>query len=220
MSEKPITGPTPVDFFNWMSQFVQPMMEASTKVAPTIPTPAEAADPMAMWKKMAEANEQNWTQFMAQMVATPEFAAGLGRTASSQATMRDAVRRSAQAYLEAANMPSREDLARIAAQIVALDAKVDDLADRVEDTLPNTLDDLAGVPALEARLAALEAKIDRLANLEAKIDRLAALESKIDRLVSLPAPAAVEKPSRARQSPKTGEKAPASRAKASAEDKK
>src|SRR5690348_7810412 len=110
MSEKPITGPSPVDFLNWMSQFVQPMMEASTKVAPTIPTPAEAADPMAMWKKMAEANEQNWTQFMAQMVATPEFAAGLGRTASSQASMREAVRRSAQAYLEAANMPSREDL--------------------------------------------------------------------------------------------------------------
>src|SRR5690348_10788056 len=134
MSEKPITGPTPVDFFNWMSQFVQPMMEASAKVAPTPtpPTPAETADPIAMWKKMVESNEQNWTKFMAQMVATPEFAAGLGRTASSQASMREAVRRSAQAYLEAANMPSREDLARIASQIVALDAKVDDLADRLE----------------------------------------------------------------------------------------
>ena len=53
-----------------------------------------------------------------------------------------------------------------------------------------------------------------------ELNPFAILESKIDQLVSLPAPVAAEKPSRARQSPKTGEKAPASRAKASAEDKK
>lgn len=172
MSEKPINGPSPADFFNWMSQFVQPMMEAGQKMAPQMPNPAEMADPMTMWKKMFASNEQAWTQFMAQVVATPEFAANLGRSASSQAAIREAVRRSAQAYLEAAGMPSRDDLARVASQIVALDAKLDDLTDHLEETLPESFDGLTarleGLAGLEARLTALEAKIDRLASLPAK----------------------------------------------------
>jgi polyhydroxyalkanoic acid synthase PhaR subunit len=187
-----------------MSQFVQPMMEAGAKMAPAMPTPAEAADPMAMWKKMFESNEQNWTQFMAQMVATPEFAAGLGRSASNQAAMREAVRRSAQAYLEAANMPSREDLARIASQIVALDAKLDDLADRLEDTLPEALDDLTS-------------RLDSFAGLAA---RLTALEAKIDRLTSLPAPPAPSLPAQTTEKPAAPRTTRSSRARAKEEDKK
>jgi len=224
MSEdKTLLGPTPADFFNWMTQFAQPMVEAGTKMASQLSNPAEAADPLAMWRKFYETNEQAWTKLMSQAVNTPEFAVGMGRTASTQATMRDSVRRSALAYLEAASMPSTKDLARVASQIVSLDAKVDDLADYIYEDIGDKLVglverlDQVGKPAatsttgksdaqqakqltelgnkldkvakLDARLSALEAKLDALAGLEAKLDALAALETKLDRLASLAAEA-------------------------------
>lgn len=140
------TGPTPLDFFNWVSQFAQPMIEAGAKLAAQVPMPP-GGDPVSVWKNMSQQNEQAWTQFMAQLVNTPEFAASLGRTASSQAAMRDATRKAAQTYLEAANMPTRDDITRLAAQIVALDAKLDGLDERISE---------AGLEGLTARLDRLD----------------------------------------------------------------
>lgn len=186
MSDKPQNSvPTPADFFGWLGQFMQPITEASAKLTPAVPVPA-GADPLAMWKSMTEYNQQAWTQFFKQVVSTPEFAAGLGRTTSNQAVVRESVRKAAKAYLEAANMPSREDHVRLASQVVALDAKVDDVEDMLKDAelagLNRRLDALLGrlkslekqtnQTSLEKKLDQLNAKLDRLANIEERLSNL------------------------------------------------
>ncbi len=211
MNDKPINGPSPADFFNWMSQFAQPMMEAGAKIMGQVPTATPQTDPFTAWKNMTQGNEKMWTEFMSQLITTPEFAAGLGRTASSQAAMRDAIRRTAQSYLEAANMPSREDVTRLATQIVTLDAKVDDLVDRLDENLQTTLDKfLARLDRLDqqaeltARLVELETRQGKLAQLE---QQLTAIEAKLDQLAQ-PQPKSVE-PAQAKATPTATKPKPA-----------
>ncbi len=196
MSDKPSGIPSPSDFFNWMSQFAQPMADVGAKMAeamPGVPGIPTGTDPLSMWKDLQQKNEQALTQYMAEMVKTPEFAQNLGQTASGVAAWREAVRRSAQAYLEAANMPTREDLTRIAGLVVALDAKVDDVDARLEEAglggLGTRLDSLDQQTGLASRLQELETRQVKLDELNAKLDlllglseRLIAVEDKLDKL--------------------------------------
>ncbi len=174
MSEKPYNVPTPGEFFNWLSQFTQPALETATKATAQSPV-APLVDPLAMWKSMTQYNEQAWSQFFKTMVGTPEFAAGMGRTASNTSVVRDTVRKAAKAYLEAANMPSRDDLVHLAEQIVALDGKVDDVEDILRD---------ADLSQLYRRLDAIMLRLDSLErqNREAEMARSEALESKLAEL--------------------------------------
>ncbi|HEX2912199.1 MAG TPA: poly(R)-hydroxyalkanoic acid synthase subunit PhaE [Chloroflexia bacterium] len=194
MSENPVSGPTPADFFNWISQFAQPMMEAGAKMAAQMPATSEA-DPLALWKNLTEKNEKAWTEFLAQMVNTPEFASGLGRTISNQAAMREAVRNAAQTYLEVADMPTREDITRLAGQLVNLDARIDDLQDKIDDASLDKLNDkLESISARLDRLdqqAAINERLSKMDDRQDKLDRflerLEAIESKLDKLSSLQA---------------------------------
>lgn len=199
MSEKPpgIGIPTPADFFNWMNQFAQPMIEATSKMtSQQLPATPSSADPLSIWKNLSETNEQALTKYMAQLVDTPEFAASLGRGASATAVWRDGVRKTAQAYLEAANMPSREDITRVAAQIVTLDAKIDSLEDRLlddegGDALDEKLDGLMArlekldqQAALDKKMSEMEARQTRLEQLET---RLSAIETKLEKMTAIEA---------------------------------
>ncbi len=209
MSENPfnVNGPGPTDFFNWVNQFAQPMLEAGSKMSGQFATPQAAADPWSAWRKAYETNEQAMTQFMAQLITTPEFAAGLGRTAGNQAAMREAIKRTAQSYLEAANMPTREDLTRIAALVVGLDAKLDDLCDRLEDNLDQTAESTNNIAASFERLDKLDSVLERLSAIEQK---LAALETKLEREPETPPKSITEKPKiRLLTNPKPEPKTPA-----------
>ncbi len=164
MSGKPDSVPSPADFFNWMNQFVQPLMEAGAKMATPPPATSDTA-PGEFWKDLQARNEQAWTQFMAQVVATPEFAANLGKAASSQATYKNNVRKTAQLYLETANMPSRDDTTRLAALLVGLDAKLDDLNDRWDKAEVEHLS--ASLKEVSTHLANIQLRFDKL---EARLD--------------------------------------------------
>ena len=197
MSDKPETGPTPVDFFSWMSQFTQPWLENGAKMAAQMPTaapPQGQGDPMTMWKEMQQKNEQAWTQFMAQAVGRPEFAKGLGQQVTGTAMAREAVRKAAQAYLEAANMPTREDVTRVAGLVVALDARLDDLEEKLEAGDPTVglesrlaeivarLDRLDQQAALQNRMQEMETRQNDLTDLNGKLDRLTSLEDRLSRI--------------------------------------
>lgn len=178
MSDNPLKGPTPADFFNWIGQYVQPMMENNMKIlsqmaanSPTPTTPpinsTATGDPFAMWRSFYDQNEQTWAKFMQQFVGTSEFAAGLGAAATQQATLQNNIRQTALSYLKAAHMPSQDDVTRLATLLVALDAKVDDLQDNLEDFLHSSAKTAPAeqndrITALENRLAAIETKLDRL----------------------------------------------------------
>lgn len=162
MSEKPNNDtlgsiPTPADFFGWLNQVMSPLSQATSALASNIPTPA---DPLTMWRSYTEKNEEIYSKFLQQLVSTPAFAQGLGRSASATARYRDMVKQAAKLYLETADMPTREDVSSLASQVVALDAKVDDLSDSLSDNF-------IGIPQLVGKVVlTLETVATRLELLE------------------------------------------------------
>jgi polyhydroxyalkanoic acid synthase PhaR subunit len=194
MSDKPDFIPSPADFFGWINRVMNISAQAAQEAIPKSPT--NPADPLELWKMLIDRNEQVWSTFMRQITATPEFAQSLGRTASTTAAYRTQVQKAAKTYLEAADMPSRDDLTRVAKQIVALDAKVDDM----NDTLVEGLDADSGlmerlVSSLEkltARLERLETRLEGLNELSGRIgkleNQLTRLENSVKQAASTPAP--------------------------------
>ena len=167
MSEKPnsIPGipdniPTPADFFGWLNQVMTPLTQAATAMATNLPTPA---DPLTMWRTYTEKNEEIYSKFLQQLVSTTAFAQTLGRSASATARYREMVKQTAKIYLETADMPSREDVTRLAAQLVALDEKVDNLSDNISDSsdqVPQLVNKVVNtLEALAVRLEKLETQI-------------------------------------------------------------
>lgn len=176
MSDKPDFIPTPQDFFGWVGRMMN--MQSQSFSAGMPQTPPNLADPLEFWKTMMERNEQLWSTFTRQITASPEFAQTMGRTASNAAAYRTMVQKTAKAYLESADIPSREDIIRLATQIVALDAKVDSMQEMMEDNLtqlPLLLEKtLASVESLNKRLGKLESSLSELTEVK---QRLVALEA-------------------------------------------
>jgi polyhydroxyalkanoic acid synthase PhaR subunit len=113
-----------------------------------------APDPFEFWRQIYEANERAWNASLERAMGTPAFAEAQGKLLetilSAQKTTRDSMR----TYLEAINVPTREDIARLGEMIAALEEKIDQLDDR-----------------LEARLERFEAALERAdarAGLEAR----------------------------------------------------
>jgi tetrahydromethanopterin S-methyltransferase subunit G len=169
-----------VDFFGWLNQMMLLSNNAASAAVPQTASPQ--ADPLALWKSFTEKNEETWTKFMQEAVSTPEFAQAFGRTANSNASYRQMVKQTAKSYLEAADMPSRDDLTRLAEQIVLLDAKVDNIEDGLTDNF-------VGIPQLLGRIIFLLENVHtRLEQLEGRVltreeiapvaERLAALVAK------------------------------------------
>ncbi|NWJ95556.1 MAG: hypothetical protein HXX20_07215 [Chloroflexi bacterium] len=180
-SEKPSGVPSPADFFGWLNQMLLLPTTAAAAVVP--PTTSPHADPLAMWKNFVGKNEEIWVNFLQQIVATPEFAQAFGRTANTSASYRLMVKQAAKAYLEAADMPSREDLTRLAEQVVSLDAKVDDIGDALGDNLVGITQSLSRVTSLLEivlhQVELVERKTLTSEELAPLVERLAALEAKI-----------------------------------------
>ncbi len=185
MSEKPSDIPTPVDFFNWLNQFVNKQTPEAAKAAGTF-------DPLNAWKTFNEQNQKAWSEAMTKMKATPEFAGALGQATLNQAAAQEMVRKASQAYLEAANMPSLDDLARLAKLVIAVEAKLDSLNEKLAGYLDRTSQDRVvetKLDKLAERLVGLEAKLGEMAETEAgsvKIDdlqtRLKSIETRLDNL--------------------------------------
>jgi hypothetical protein len=95
------------------------------------PTPAEA------WKRSMDRWLGAWSAFLEDMSTTPAFAAASGQTLNRvldvQKPLRDQTEATMQRWLEAINMPSRSDFVRLARQINEVNARLDEIGDRVED---------------------------------------------------------------------------------------
>jgi hypothetical protein len=95
------------------------------------PTPAEA------WKRSMDRWLGAWSSFLEEMSTTPTFAAASGQTLNRvldvQKPIRDQTEATMQRWLEAINMPSRADFVRLARQINEVNARLDELGDRMEE---------------------------------------------------------------------------------------
>jgi polyhydroxyalkanoic acid synthase PhaR subunit len=126
--------------------------------------PGTAYDPFAAWKSFYQMNEEAWTQMLEQMMGTQAFAKAMGQWLDNSLKAQDAARKNVEASLSAMNFPSKGDITRLAEQIVAVDAKLDDVSFAVEQ-LGDELRALKerGPEAVRAELEALSTQVAALA---------------------------------------------------------
>ncbi len=98
-------------------------------------------DPFSIWKKLYDQTEEHWGKVLGETVQTEAFSAWLGYLQKQMLEYQDAVRKNTEKYLEQAHLPSKTDLANLAALIVNLETKVDQLdekLDKLQDQLAET----------------------------------------------------------------------------------
>ncbi len=89
-------------------------------------------DPFELWRHVYEANERAWSSALEQTMARPEFSESSGRILESMLAAQKAVRDNMRSYLEAMNIPTREDIARLGELVVGLEEKIDQVVDRLD----------------------------------------------------------------------------------------
>lgn len=161
---------------------------------------AQPTDPFEPMRRSYEEALDNWSTMMEQMVGAEGFASASNQLLKQYVEIEKSIRETSRATADALHIPTKDDVARVAEQIVNVERKVDEVsrqghgvADLVE-RLP-----VEGLAALPGRLLSLETKIDALSaaadpaddELSGIAERLGALETKLDavREVIPPAPA-------------------------------
>ncbi len=95
------------------------------------PETTEQKDLYALWRQLYEANEKVWSQATGEFMESPAFAQWQGRMLETFLAFQKTWKDSATAQLQAANIPTRDDIARLGELILGLEEKVDQLVDRV-----------------------------------------------------------------------------------------
>jgi nucleoid-associated protein YgaU len=131
---------------------------------------APTTDPFEVWRGMYDASEKAWSSALEQAMGTPEFGESSGKLLETMLAAQKSVRSGMRAYLEAMNVPTREDIARLGELVTGLEEKIDQVADRLD-----VIEEAMNVPTRDelARLGVL------VAGLETKIDRRHALEDEL-----------------------------------------
>jgi polyhydroxyalkanoic acid synthase PhaR subunit len=95
-------------------------------------SPPGASDPFEFWRQVYEANERAWNAALERTLSSPAFAEAQGKLMEILLAAQKTARENMRTYLEMMNVPTREDIARVGELIVALEEKVDQLDDRLE----------------------------------------------------------------------------------------
>jgi polyhydroxyalkanoic acid synthase PhaR subunit len=97
----------------------------------TTPSDNAAANPFELWKQIYEANERAWNSALEKAMASPNFAEAQGRLLESMLAAQKSVRDNTRTFLQAMNVPTREDIIHVGELISALEEKIDQLDDRL-----------------------------------------------------------------------------------------
>lgn len=126
---------------------------------------ASTPDPMQFWREFYAQSEASWGKVLEQNMGSEAYSAMLGQTLEAYATLHTTLRENMNRYLETMNLPSREDFARVAAQVVALEVKID-AADEKLDAIQDRLGASdRGVEAVRATLKDSASNLTDLAKL-------------------------------------------------------
>ena len=129
--------------------------------------PGGVPDPMQFWRDLYQQSEASWGKVLEQTMGTESYAALMGQTLEAYVSFQQALRDSMNRYLETMNLPSRDDFTRLAAQVVALENKVDALDEKLDELQ----DGLGGRDGkLDALRAGLDAQSEQLGQLRASLN--------------------------------------------------
>ena len=91
------------------------------------------SDPFELWRQVYAANEKAWNEALERTMGSPAFAEAQGKLLDTWLNAQKVLRDQMRSYLEAANVPTREDISRLGELIVGLEEKVDQVLDRLQD---------------------------------------------------------------------------------------
>src|ERR671930_20102 len=86
--------------------------EAMTRPADNQSAPP-ASDAFELWRQIYETNERAWNAVLERTVASPAFAESSGKLLETFLAAQKTIRDNMRAYLEAINVPTREEIARL-----------------------------------------------------------------------------------------------------------
>ena len=98
-------------------------MTTSTPSLPQIPN----------WKELYDRTEAFWTKPLQQVLGSDSYLAMAGVVREQALTRHQLTKEAAEAYWDALRLPTKTDHARLAGQVVALEAKVEALNDRFDE---------------------------------------------------------------------------------------
>lgn len=124
----------------------------------------KVVDPLALYKQMYFMAEDSWAKVASAVVASDAFSEFLGKFLDNYLNMEKASNRYIDKYLETLHVPTRDDLARLANQVINVESKIDSIDERLDDVL----DQLGTVPAAatkqsdSADVESLSIRVDEL----------------------------------------------------------
>lgn len=116
-------------------------------------------DPFKIWKEVYEKTESTWRGTIENSLGTEQFAQGLGQVQNQYVQYQELVKTLTDSYLKQANIPSIEELAKVASMIVNVDAKIDNLDDFIYEQKETTTLEIA---QLKQDIKSVEQKLDQL----------------------------------------------------------
>lgn len=128
-------------------------------------------DPFEMWKNIYDQTEAYFSKSLDENLATEDFSKGLGKVLDMNLQYKKLVNDSTKVYLEQMNMPSKDDLARLASLVLNVESKVDDLEEAIEDTIVVQADQerlAQEVKTIQIEMKQLHKKMDQILELLGK----------------------------------------------------
>ena len=95
-------------------------------------TTQAAPDLFKSWKELYDRSEELWSKPMQEMLGTESFVSWMSATREQTLTQQQMSRESLEKHWDSMRLPTKTDLARLASQVVDLEAKVEALDDRLD----------------------------------------------------------------------------------------
>lgn len=108
-------------------------------------------DPVQMWKSWYDLVEKTWGKSLDDFVKTSEYSAMVGEYQKWFFYSQDQYKRWMDQFLNENNMPSKEEIARVAQLVIQLEEKVEKLDERLDDEIITKLDEIKATLEKPAR---------------------------------------------------------------------
>ena len=128
-------------------------------------------DPLQAWKNAYEQTETFWGKALNETIKTEEYSAWMGSVLDLNLFYQKALNDTTKNYLEQVNVPTKEDIARVATLVINLENKVDN----IEEFLEDKVESVGQAPTLKRDVTKVK---QDLRTLETKVDQILELLEK------------------------------------------
>ncbi|MDH2879149.1 polyhydroxyalkanoic acid synthase subunit PhaR [Bacillus cytotoxicus] len=128
-------------------------------------------DPLQTWKEVYEKTETFWGKALNETIKTEEYSAWMGSVLDLNLFYQKMLNDVTKGYLEKVNIPTQEDIARVATLVINLENKVDN----IEEILEEKAETLGQPPTLKRDVTKVKQDIRTLEN---KVDKILELLEK------------------------------------------